>query len=72
MTIDRDVWPGSIDDRIAFATRCRLSEIGARARRRMGELAGQFARASGVDRERLLAEIEFERWLADGCEEDPL
>ena len=72
MTIERNIWPGSIDDRLELATRERLAEIGARARRRLGELAGQFARATGVDRERLLAEIEFERWLAEGCQEDLL
>ena len=72
MTIERNIWPGSIDDRIEFATRERLAEIGASARRRLGELAGQFVTAAGVERERLLAEIEFERWLAEGCAEDLL
>jgi hypothetical protein len=62
----------SIEDQVELATRQRLAEIGARARRRLGELAGQFARAEGIERERLLAEIEFERWLADGCEDDLL
>ena len=65
-------FPASIDDQVELATRARLAEIGARARRRLGELANQFARAEGADRERILAEMEFERWLAEGCEEDLL
>jgi len=72
MTIERNIWPGSIDDQVEFATRARLAEIGARSRRRLGELSVQFARAEGVDKERLLAEIEFERWLVEGCQEDLL
>ena len=72
MINERNVWVGSIDDRLELATRERLAEIGARARRRLGELAGQFARAAGPDKERLLAELEFERWLAEECEDDLL
>ena len=32
-------------------------------------LAGEFARAAAGDRELILAEMEFERWLAEGCDE---
>ena len=72
MDIETDQIRGSIEDQLELATRARIAEIGARSRRRLGELAGQFARAAGTDRERLLAEIEFERWLAEGCGDDLL
>lgn len=70
MDTTKDPCATTIDDRIELATRARLAEICACSRRRLGELAGEFARATGADRERLLAEIEFERWLAEECEED--
>ena len=31
-------------------------------------LAGDFARAASRDREAILAEMEFEQWLADTCD----
>ena len=65
-------FPASIDDQVELATRARLAEICARAWRRVGQLASQFARADGADRERILAEMELERWLAENCEEDLL
>ena len=70
MNTEDDRFPACIDDQVEFATRCRLAEIGVRARQRLRELAGEFARATDPKRERLLAEIEFERWLAESCEED--
>ena len=37
------------------------------ARERVGELAGELARSSSEEKEDILAELEFERWLADCC-----
>ena len=32
-------------------------------------LAGEFARAASQDKEAILAELEFEKWLAEACQE---
>ena len=31
-------------------------------------LAGEFARAASAEKETILAELEFSRWLAESCE----
>ena len=72
MMVEEEQTGGSIDGRGRRETRSRLPEIAARSRRRVRELSCQFARAAGAERERLFAEMEFERWLADGCENDLL
>lgn len=46
-----------------------LRAIEAEARREVAHLAGEFARAASAEKEELLAALEFERWLADSCEE---
>lgn len=46
-----------------------LRGIKERALRRVGRLAGELARAASEDRELLLAGMEFERWLAENCQE---
>jgi hypothetical protein len=43
----------------------RIVEV--KARRRTGQLAGRLIRASAEAMEPILAELEFERWLADRC-----
>ena len=45
-----------------------LREIMARAEREAEYLAGEFARAASADREKILAALEFEQWLVEGCE----
>ena len=44
-----------------------LELIRRRSEREAARLAGEFARAASEDREAILAELEFEQWLADGC-----
>ncbi len=44
-----------------------LCVIEARARKRLGALAGEMVRAESEDKEDILAGIEIERWLADTC-----
>lgn len=43
----------------------RILEV--KAQRREGRLAHAFVRAASDDREMILAEMQFERWLADNC-----
>ena len=43
-------------------------DIKAKALREAKYLAGEFARAASVDREHILAALEFEQWLAEGCD----
>lgn len=45
----------------------RIARIERRAWRRTGELAGELARADSHDREGILAELGFERWVAECC-----
>jgi len=42
--------------------------IGAKAHREAAYLAGEFARAAEEEKERILAALEHERWLAECCE----
>jgi len=44
-----------------------LRAIEARAVRRIGRLASELVRARSKDRGLVLAELEFQRWLADTC-----
>ena len=44
-----------------------LRAIEARAARRLGHLAGELVRARSDDKEQILAELEFQRWLAESC-----
>lgn len=46
-----------------------LRAIEVKARLRTGQLASQLVRAASVDREEILAALQFERWLADNCRE---
>jgi hypothetical protein len=43
--------------------------IKEKAEKEAAYLAGEFARAASRDRELILAELEFEKWLADSCAE---
>jgi hypothetical protein len=45
-----------------------LQNIEAKARQRVGHLARQLVRAPSAQREVVLAEMEFERWLAETCQ----
>lgn len=44
-----------------------LRLIEAQARHNVGRLASRLVRASSCEKEAILAALEFERWLADGC-----
>ena len=44
-----------------------LRIVEARAQREAEYLAGEFARAASEEREAILAALEFEQWLAQGC-----
>ena len=44
-----------------------LVRIQHQAEARARILAGEFARAASQDKEAILAELEFEKWLADAC-----
>ena len=44
-----------------------LRVVEVKARRRAAELAHQLIRAPGVDRELVLAGLQFEQWLAESC-----
>ena len=44
-----------------------LRAIQARAVRRLGRLAGELVRAGSEDRELILADLEFQRFLAESC-----
>ena len=54
MTIDK----GQILERIAERAWCRT-----------GELARELVRTPAGERETVLAELEYERWLAETCEQ---
>jgi len=42
--------------------------IRAKARHEAADLAGEFARAASQDKERILASLEYEKWLAECCD----
>ena len=44
-----------------------LWAIEVRAARRLGRLAGALVRAESEDKEPILADLEFQRWLAESC-----
>jgi len=44
-----------------------LQAIEAQACRRTGQLAGDLVRVQQEDKELVLAELDFQRWLADSC-----
>ena len=44
-----------------------LQAIEAWAARRLGRLAGELVRAESEDKEPILADLEFQRWLAESC-----
>ena len=44
-----------------------LRRIEAKATRRTGRLASELVWARSKDKELILAELEFQRWLADTC-----
>jgi hypothetical protein len=46
-----------------------LEEIEERSRLAAQALAGQLAHSPAEEKEAILAEIEFEQWLADACED---
>jgi hypothetical protein len=43
--------------------------IGKKAADKASELAGEFVHASADEKESILAGIDFERWLAETCQE---
>jgi hypothetical protein len=46
-----------------------LRRIEADAQREAEYLAGEFVRAASAEREAILAEFEYHRWLVECCEE---
>ena len=46
-----------------------LKRIQRQAWAEAGRLAGEFARAASEDKEAILAQLEFERWLASACQD---
>ncbi|MDM8001081.1 MAG: hypothetical protein QUS33_14125 [Dehalococcoidia bacterium] len=44
-----------------------LMRIQRQAEARARVLAGEFARSASEDKEAILAELEFEKWLAEAC-----
>jgi len=46
-----------------------IQTIGNNAAQRVSSLAGQSARSIPEEKETILAGLEFERWLAESCEE---
>ena len=44
-----------------------LKRIQRQAEAQARILAGEFARAASQDKEAILAELEFEKWLAEAC-----
>ena len=44
-----------------------LKRIQRRAETQARLLAGEFARAASQDKEAILAELEYEKWLAEAC-----
>jgi hypothetical protein len=46
-----------------------VQTIGNNAAQRVSILAGQFTRSVPEEKEAILAGLEFERWLAESCEE---
>ena len=44
-----------------------IEAIEAKAEREAAHLAGEFARAASGERERILAALEYEKWLAGCC-----
>ena len=46
-----------------------VAAIGAKARRRTGTLTGRLIRARAEDKELVLDEMVFNRWLAEACDE---
>ena len=43
--------------------------IRRRSQRKVAHLAGELVRATSEDKEDILAEIQFNRWLADICQD---
>ena len=46
-----------------------IEDIEERASRRIGQLAGELVRARSDEKEVILAQLQFEHWLADSCRE---
>ena len=46
-----------------------LDEVRYRAEAEARRLSCEFVRAASEDKEAILAALEFERWLAEGCAE---
>jgi len=47
----------------------RLREIEEVSLREAAHLAGEFARAASAEREAILAQLEYDHWVAQGCRE---
>ena len=45
-----------------------LEIIRRKSQQEAAYLAGEFARAASAEKETILAELEFNRWLAESCE----
>jgi len=46
----------------------RIVMMEARALTRLGSLAGQLVEAEAEGKEEILAEMQFQRWLAESCQ----
>ena len=46
-----------------------IRKIENRAYRRIGQLAGELVRARSQEKEVVLAELQYERWVAESCRE---
>ena len=44
-----------------------VEQIGRRAEQEARYLAGEFLRAASAEKELILAELEYEKWLAEAC-----
>ena len=44
-----------------------VERIGRQAEQEARYLAGEFLRAASAERELILAELEYEKWLAEAC-----
>ena len=47
----------------------RIVMMEARALTRLGSLAGQLVEAESEGKEAILAEMQFQRWLAESCQD---
>lgn len=58
-----------MNDEIDSKRRAQVWRFGQEARRRVGQLATEIVVAPSAQREALRAELEFERWFAEACDD---